>query len=912
MRRPGLPLLFLALSAGLAFAAPPEEEESAPKSPPAKAPGIPPAERPPGIPPGQPAPTPPPAPPAGGGEKEEAPTGYLARLPDMVREANAAPNPVLKAFFAQFPVAFDKLTVGLRSAVRVTPLPLLWGKDAYPKEFGYAPLDAADAAGEPKTVTLKAVRQVEHFENLVIAEADRLLALPPAAGLPPLGERLAAAEKALVSAYFFHDSAREQNRRRGKSWEPVKQALYAKLAEVRVGRLAAAGEAREWAKLNDLSTRYAELYKASPGVLEQASAARLAEAEALAQSDAPADLERSRAILSDHEARFPGGKAPAAGRVRQALGVKAKAFLTRAEQAAGANKSQARSLLSTIEKFDPDNGSLRAMRQELKDYPVLVVGARRRPELMSPPAARFDSEKQAAELMFEGLVEPVPDDVAGLRFRPALAAALPVVGGGGRDVQLVGSATWAADGAGPLTAADVAGTVRLLRQLPHLWAADPAAWLADPGPRPGDPNHLTIRFKIGHPDPRGLLTFPVLPAAWLLERNKRADDPEFARAPFGTGPFRLSPSAAPTNPAMPPDVVFVANSAYARRPGRAAQPSIKEVRFMALDPAADLAADFRAGRLHILTDVPTTDLPKFSQDNNLRGTVRVATAADPKRVHMLAVNHRRPALQSPDLRRGLSHAIDRNRILVEVFRAPGEPEKYHKPLAGPFPPGSWATPKPLGGDPPALYNRDLAAAKIRDYLKDPSAATTLTLAFPNDDPQAKLACERIKLMIEALTNKDDRKLGLRLDPLPPAELLRQVEVENRFDLAYLPLDYRDIWFPLALGSLLDPAAAVAGGRNSSGYLGKGTNPSPADLTLGQTLAEARLYRDPLGKLVPLADRLHKQFNDAVPFIPLWQLDRHLVVATTVKIRFPGEVDEAKPERLDPTTLFTGVGEWRVE
>lgn len=906
MRRFGLPLAFLVLTVGLLSAAPPEEEEL-PAKPPAKAPGIPPAKEP-GIPPGQPAPPPPPA----DKEKEDAPSGYLARLPDMVREANAASDPVLKEFFGLFPVAFDKLTVGLRAAVRVTPLPLVWGKDAYPKEFGYAPFDAANVAQEPKTVTLKTVREVEYFENIVVAEADKLLARPPAAGLPPLADRLAAAEKALVSAYFFHDSARERNRRRGKSWEPIKQALYAKLAEVRVGRLTAAGEAREWAKLNDLSDRYFELYKATPAVLEKVSAARLAEAESLAKSDVAAELERSRAILAEHEARFPASQAPALGRVRQALGAKAKAFLTRAEQTAGANKSQARSLLATVEKIDPDNAGLRALRQELSVYPVLVVGARQRPELMSPTRVRFDSEKQAAELMFEGLLEPVPDDAAGLRFRPALAAALPVVGGGGRDVRLVGSATWATDGVGPLTAADVAGTVRLLRQVPHLWAADPTAWLADPGLSPEDPNHVHLRFRTGHPDPRGLLALKVLPATWLLEKTKPANDEEFARNPFGTGPFRLAASAAPSSPGLPADVVFIANGAYARRPGRVAQPFIKEVRFTPLDPAADLPADFRAGRLHILTDVPTSDLSKFQQDNNLRGAVRVATAIDPKRVHMLAINHRRPTLQSTELRRGLSHAIDRNRILADVFRGPGGPEEFHKPLAGPFPPGSWATPKPLGGPPPALYNRDLAAAQIREYLKSPSAATTLTLAYPNDDAQAKLACERVKLMVESLTEKDGRKLGLRLDPLPPAELLRQVEVENRYDLAYLPLDYRDVWFPLTLGSLLDPAAAVPGGRNSSGYLAKGTNPSPSDLALGQMLAEARLYRDPLGKLVPLADRLHKQFNDAVPFVPLWQLDRHLVVATAVKIRFPGETADADPSRLDPTTLFTGVGEWRLE
>ena len=83
----------------------------------------------------------------------------------------------------------------------------------------------------------------------------------------------------------------------------------------------------------------------------------------------------------------------------------------------------------------------------------------------------------------------------------------------------------------------------------------------------------------------------------------------------------------------------------------------------------DLAAEFRADRLHLLPDVPTGDLPLFQAEANLGGKVRIVTAQTPRRIHLLAVNHRRPALRSADLRRGLALAIDREQILNDVFRA---------------------------------------------------------------------------------------------------------------------------------------------------------------------------------------------------------------------------------------------------
>ncbi len=849
-------------------------------------------------------------------EKDPTLAPYLVKLTEIVREVNAAKHPVLKDFYAQFTVAFDRIAVGSSKPVRVTPLPLLWGKDRYPAEFGVSVLDDNDTPGDPRTLSSRQVRDVVAFELFAMSEVDRLLTPTTVPANPPLllSEKQAAAEKVLVAVFFFHDSAREQNRRRGKSWDTVKNAISDKLVTVRMGRLKSAGDAHDWPKLKELSTKFADLYRSSPKVLEQVYTARLTEAEVMVKSDRQVDLERSRELLFEYETRFPNTGNAVALRVRKGLADRAAKMIADAQRMFDTNKTEARNILTAIEKIDPDNSNLRLMQQNMKlGYPVLFVGMRQMPEFMSPALARFDSEHQISEAIFEGLLDAVPDDVTGVRYVSNLSTDRGVVGAGVRDFRLVGSANWSGPDSGLLNSADVAGTLRLMRQKPASWVSDVATWLDDPGFDPSDLGRIKMRFKLGHPDPRSLLTMKVHPAGWLLAKNKQIDDADFGRQPFGTGPYRLAPIArAAPNSDAPREVILLANQAYARRPNKLGQPFIKEIRFVDVSQSTDLPADFRGDRLHILPDVSTTDLAKFTAGGNLGGRVQVVTAVNPHRIHILAINHRRPNLQNPDVRRGLLHAIDRDRILADIFRAPAMPEA-HRPLTGPFPAGSWATPRPLGGNPPSLFNRDLAAAKFRQYLTTPTATPAMTLIYPNDDSDAKRACERMKLMVESPTSSDAQKITLILEPVAPRELLRRVEVENRYDLAYMAFDYRDEWYPQILGSFLDPTAAVQGGRNYLGYLANGSStPAEEDLRLSRSLAECRLYRDPQNKLSPLTQRIHQQFNDAVPFIPLWQLDRHMVISTAVKVFLDGQVDEAPAKLLNPTTLFDSVGRWRLE
>ena len=57
--------------------------------------------------------------------------------------------------------------------------------------------------------------------------------------------------------------------------------------------------------------------------------------------------------------------------------------------------------------------------------------------------------------------------------------------------------------------------------------------------------------------------------------------------------------------------------------------------------------------------------------------------------------------------------------------------------------------------------------------------------------------------------------------------------------------------------------------------------------------------------------LQRRFVEAMPFIPLWQLDRHMVVSTKLKISFDDAADSANPKWLSPDEPFAGVARWKL-
>ena len=828
-------------------------------------------------------------------------------IADLARAAAGNDHATIKKYYAACAVPHDRLTLKTGRSARVEILPLLLPADkaTFPDPFGAAELDAQNKpAEEPLGIALNQVLSLVPFEQYVLLESEKLLATPKTAkptDPPTLRDRLLAVERTLTQVLFFHESALEQKRRRGASWEPLKAAISVKLGVVRVELTREAATAKDWFRMKELIARFSVRYRTNPKLLQEFAAFRLLEAVDLAQSRNIPDLELARDQLQDFESRFPNSGDASIAKIRAGLSVRAQEFLNDARTQSDAAK--ARNSLRTVRALDPNQKDLRDLELKLGGTgEALVIGVHRMPEFMSPGTARYDSELWAVELLFEGLLEAIPDEALGVSYRPSLVTAKPTVSPLGRSVTLLGNAKWSRLGSGVFDAADLAGTIQLMQTSRHNPSAVWADWLDDPELNTKNPLDVRVRLKQGHPDPRTVLAAKMLPAKWFLERKKALDDPEFARLPFGTGPYMLTPAYQPQTVGKPvADVTFVANPEYSSHAGRATQPGIAEIKFVNLANYPDALNEVRGDRIHILPDVPTKDLPKYEQQDR----AAVSTPSVNRRMHLLAINHRLPNLQDPNVRRGLSAAIDRESILNDVFRA-GQ-KQYHKALAGPFPSDSWAATRPLGGPAPPLFDRDAASGKFRAAR---SGGIPLTLLYPDDDSRAAEACAKIKKNIEEAGT--DSRVTLALEAVAPSELHRRVEKEHRYELAYMTFDYRDDWFPLALAQFLDPTAAGDNGRNYTGYLEKSSNPTADDSKFGRLLTDAKQTRDTDGKLKPLSQDLFTRFNEVVPFVPLWQIDRHMVVSTKLKIHFAGRIEAVLPRQLNTGVLFNSVGNWKLE
>jgi ABC-type oligopeptide transport system substrate-binding subunit len=844
----------------------------------------------------------------------EAPVGSppYVRLDELVRAGEEARDPALKSLFAKHAVPFDRV-VERSGAMRVQPVPVL--KAEWPDEVGLAPLDGAGRPQEVRTVKTADVRTIEYYEAMVVADAENLVK-QAGEGTSAL-DQFAAAEKLLAAALRFHEYARERSYptrkvpiRSGKGWDELRTSLASKLRTVRVDYLRAALAAKDNARIRDLSSRLMNAYPKDAGVAKEVAIARIGEVERLLQSGNHPDNVRAKELLDELEAKYPGAGGDSARKLRGQLhDLALKAFERARQKKAVGDTVSARDELIRAAALDSTIEGLREMQRELRTgYPILHVGVRQFPAHLSPATARLDSERQVVELLFEGLLEEVPEESGSVRYRPGAAVAMPATFPGGRDFHL---RTFEREPSGRpgFDSHDLVGTVKLLRSRNETWPAYPLAWLDQDPPLPRDAASVRLRFAVGHPDPRALLTFKLLPTRWLEENGKAIDDAAFAEKPFGTGPFKLQGRTSP-EPGLPREMIFIDNPAYGRWRDRTGLPHLREIRMVEVAKLDPVAA-FRDDKLHILTDVPTQELANYTAPGSgLVGKVQVVTSTSNRRVHILAVNLTRPYLQGTQgrtLRQGLSMAIDRDEVLREVFRA-GKPD-LHKPMTGPFPPNSWAAPKSNAAVP--LVNRDLAVAKLRAYLADAGAKTDLVLSYPDDDPRAAAACARIKSQIESLLRDSPRKIIINLDGVSMRDLLVRVQDEHRYDLAYVPFDYPDDWYPFALGAALDPSAAVRGGRNWFSFLTAGTSPDANDQQLGQMLSVLRQHRDP-GKLVPLSMEASKAFSEILPFIPLWQLDRHTVIHNNLRIYVDDTNEPANPRVLNPTTLFQGVARWRLE
>jgi ABC-type oligopeptide transport system substrate-binding subunit len=689
-------------------------------------------------------------------------------------------------------------------------------------------------------------------------------------------EQLAAAERVLSEAVRFHDSARERGeRQRPKDWEPVVASLKKQLLEILLEQLDDLAKAKDWDQAFALTRRLATNYKEAEDQVRIARPLTELLKAALRQTEYRDDrMREARQRLRQLEEQFPNS--PTVEPLRIALRDQAQALFDQARELAKDKKDldKAQELAKLAEETWQVPG-LRAFRIELsKTHAVLRVAVRDLPRYLSPARACTDAELRGVDLLFESLVKLVPDAVGGSRYHSGLAEGRPVVGPMGRQFRLPRNACWR-DGT-PVSGADVRFTAKELKEgkgngRSALWGT-----LLDKVVVGGDPYRLEVTLTQGYLEPLSLMTFKVLKQG----PTGYADKEEFATKPVGSGPFQYEGRRTEQGREY---ASFVANPYYGSRAGKLGLPRIQEIRFYAYPEQADLAAEFASGQIDLALDLSARQVGLLKQAGlTIVGLPRTLPNL---RVYFLAVNHRKPSLNNPDLRRALAHAINREKLLDDHFRG-GLKRELHPALNSPYPANAWpcdpqfhnrvdkSSLDPFDPDQARTFQEQAARAGYRNVK--------LSLSYPSDDPTAAKALTALRDQVKATIGVD-----LELMPRDPHQLRQDVEEVHYFDLAYYHYDFPDetYWLWPLLGG---------GGTAGENYIGFKND------DVQNLLQEAMGYRHFL-QVQQYTRAVHSALVREMPVIPLWQLDSFAAVSKDVKT-----------EPFDPLRVFADVELWRLD
>lgn len=827
----------------------------------------------------------------------------IPQLSDLRLAAKVVKHPGIRELFRSLGVPHDVLVYtginGLASRI-IKPISPYLGENPkkYSSDIAIQMLDQDWNVADSKLWSPNSMNAVQHYEEIALKKVEAFLK-QPFERLPKQDrryltpkEKLIAAEQVLNNIQAYHQSARTRGKRTGDAWEDVTEKLRTALRDVVIERLKLFIEAGDWTNAFALAKQTSKRF---PQLEDQRKiAAPMAE---LVKKLLTSGIQDEKTFRETHkrlralQEEFPNARSftPITDRLKR----QAKKMFERAQALVKDNKlTEARTLLTQAEEIWPAFPGLRNYRLQVsRKYPVLNVGVQRLPKYLSPARAVIESEKQAVELLFESLIE-LSSDPKSIRYDSVLAQGRPRPTYLGRKFRISSGTFWS--NGEPLTSLDVSNTLQLLSK-PDFIGHDPG-WSNDliKEARVSGPFQLTLTLRQGYLDPLALMTFKVLP-----NFIPSPDHLDFAMSPIGSGPYQAVKETKQLNGIEYKQ--FLANSYFSRRyHGEVRRnmglPRIREIRFFkTVDPAKELAE----GKLDLVLDL-TSEQAKAATEKSR--DVFVPKPIANRRVYFLALNqHSDQYLKNRDFRRAIALAIDRDAILNKHFRK-GNKEAHH-PLNGPYPVHSWAynekIPRTLHDATAAKQHLNLAEKKVpinkaKEWILKYPVGETRDLS-PRDIELGKA--------METLAGQLTNALGIKVKATPLEEHQLQSDVFNHnYSLAYFYHDYPN--HICSVRPLLDSRSTKRRGMNYLGY----TNGE-----MEQDLREAMSHRN-FAKVREVANDIHRRFQQEMPFVPLWQLDRFIGIHRHLEMRDQHDkldytISEDFP--IDPLRIFANVEYWRL-
>lgn len=351
----------------------------------------------------------------------------------------------------------------------------------------------------------------------------------------------------------------------------------------------------------------------------------------------------------------------------------------------------------------------------------------------------------------------------------------------------------------------------------------------------------TLEIALVHPVPLlpAILALPVafpVPRQALAAAAQSGDERRWTRPQFlvGNGPFTLAEWS--------PNRQLVTE----RNPRFHEPAKLARLVFHPYDQAAAQESAFRAGQLHLTSDLPATRLAHYRED--VRGALRTEPVLE---ANFLRFNTTRPPFDDPRVRRAFTLAIDRRSLVESVAR-------------GGQPPGITLCPSGLPGyTPPPGVEHDATAAR----------ALLAAAGFPEGRgfPPVEVITFNTDLnlkILEALQQRWQGELGVTV-ALAPKEKNVWISEERR--LAY------QISLARWIADYADPVAFLELFLTTSGNNATGWSDPEYDRLVQAAASEADLARRNA-----LFRDAEQRLLGALPIAPLYHGTRNYLADPTVR------------------------------
>lgn len=298
-----------------------------------------------------------------------------------------------------------------------------------------------------------------------------------------------------------------------------------------------------------------------------------------------------------------------------------------------------------------EGGSGAGTETEPVEGGTLVAAIDSDPGQLNPAITTSGAVHTASELMFNGLVELSPE----LEPVPSLAESWEIEEDGAvYRFTLRDDVTWH-DGE-LFTSADVKYSFEeVLLQFHSRTKASVGTTLSSIE----TPDDTTVVFRFDQPYAPLLQQLNVTEAPIVPEHVYAGTDPQqnpANLAPVGTGPFRFV-SYQPGQ-----EVVLEANEEYFQPE----LPYLDEVVLRVIPEDGNQVIALESGEVDWLFSAPGPDLARLAQDAGLELLETPVNPGGANCIMTVSYNLERPIFQSPELRRALAHALDRNQFLERI------------------------------------------------------------------------------------------------------------------------------------------------------------------------------------------------------------------------------------------------------